>query len=64
MDKKSKKKLWKNRRWKSRCFHRLKGRTQEITEDYLSGFLDYPVHIPAKNQSFRDDGYGDIRQLD
>lgn len=36
----------KNRTWKSKYSHRLKGHPAEVCQDYLSGQIDYAVdHI-------------------
>lgn len=44
MDKKRKStKYLKNRHWKSKCLHRLKGRSVDICRDYLRGFIDPKV---------------------
>ncbi|MBY0515450.1 MAG: hypothetical protein K2P81_00975 [Bacteriovoracaceae bacterium] len=48
MDKKYKPyKLIKNRTWKSKLANRLKGKSDEICQDYLKGLIDseYPIHV-------------------
>jgi hypothetical protein len=44
MDKKKKTtRFLKNRQWKSKCLHRLKGRPADICRDYWSGLIDQVI---------------------
>jgi hypothetical protein len=48
MQKKSKLRFLKNRTWKSRIQHRLRGRPEEVCTDYINGILDSLTLAHAK----------------
>lgn len=53
MNKKLKAHQNKNRMWKSKCLHRLKGKPEEVVKDFFNGLMDLSVRFPRKALSRR-----------